>query len=71
MHRTRTRLVGVAAALSTVAIAATLSTPSVATAEPAVVVIGPTIITTASSSFVNTNTQVSAADNSSGGQFGP
>jgi hypothetical protein len=75
MHRTRTRLVGVAAALSTVAIAAASSTASVATAAPtigpATVVLGPTIITTASSTFVNTNTQVSASDNTAGGQFGP
>jgi hypothetical protein len=34
-------------------------------------VIGPTIITTAPSSFINTNNQVSAGSNLSGGQFAP
>jgi hypothetical protein len=34
-------------------------------------VIGPTIITTAPSLFINTNNQVSAGSNLSGGQFAP
>jgi hypothetical protein len=34
-------------------------------------VIGPTIITTAPSTFINTNNQVSAGSNLSGGQAGP
>jgi hypothetical protein len=99
MKPTRTRLVAVAAALSTIALAAPLSTASADTTarafgpgpllaagwagSPAVAlpfsypvfgqtaaVIGPTIITTAPSVFVNTNNQVSAGSNLSGGQVG-
>jgi hypothetical protein len=36
----------------------------------AVAVIGPTVITTAPSTFVNTNIQVSASGNAAGGQVG-
>ena len=91
MKPTRQRLVGLAAALSTIAVAASLSTASAATAAPAVApvpivaagwwggfsavpftgqatVIGPVIITTAPTSFINTNNQVSVGDNWSGGQ---
>jgi hypothetical protein len=106
MKPTRSRLVGIAAALSTIAIAAPLSTASAATAAPAfapvpgvgagwegwgagwggsvtglpfaqgafalgATVVGPVIITTAPSTFINTNNQVSAGSNFSGGQFGP
>jgi hypothetical protein len=103
MNLTRKRLVGVAAALSTAAVAAPLLTANAATAAPvapipslaagwgasiglpltggavvwqppavlAPAVIGPTIITTAPSSFINTNNQVSAGGNVSGGQFAP
>jgi len=37
----------------------------------AAVVVGPIIITTAPSSFINTNNQVSAGSNVAGGQFAP
>jgi hypothetical protein len=63
---------GVAAALSTIAIAAPVSTAGASTAAPAVApavtVTGPTYITTAPSTFINTNNQVSPAGNSSGSQ---
>jgi hypothetical protein len=72
MKPTRTRLVVVAAALSAIAIAAPVSTAGAATAAPAVApavtVTGPTYITTAPSTFINTNNQVSPGDNSSGSQ---
>jgi hypothetical protein len=72
MKPTRTRLMGVAAALSTIAIAAPVSTAGAATAAPAVApaatVTGATYITTAPSTFINTNNQVSPGDNSSGSQ---
>jgi hypothetical protein len=98
MTPTRQRLVGVAVALSALAIAAPVSTGTAATAAPAIdpmpigaagwggfialpatdlvfgqaaAVIGPTIITTAPTLFVNTNNQVSATGNWSGGQIGP
>jgi hypothetical protein len=107
MKPTRKRLVGIAAALSTVAIAAPVSTASAATTASvpfaaslggvtgpgpfaagwggaigfpygggpllgqSAAVIGPTIITTAPSLFINTNNQVSAGSSVSGGQFGP
>jgi hypothetical protein len=101
MKLTRKHLVGVATALSTVAIAAPVSTASAApvlSAFPAigagawggftgfpftggypftgpilgqgVTVVGPVIITTAPSNFNNTNNQVSAGGNWSGGQLG-
>jgi hypothetical protein len=73
MKPTRTRLMVVAAALSTIAIAAPVSTAGAATAAPAVTpaattVTGATYITTAPSTFINTNNQVSPGDNSSGSQ---
>jgi hypothetical protein len=71
MKPNRTRLVGVAAALSAIAIAAPVSTAGAATAAPAVApatVVGPTFITSAPSTFVNTNNQVSPGANSSGNQ---
>jgi hypothetical protein len=81
MKLTRTRLVGVAVALGTVAIAAPVSTAGADLGAPAdagvwvgapgVTVVGPAIITTAPSSFVNTNNQVSTGGNWSGGQFTP
>jgi hypothetical protein len=95
MKRTRKRHLGIAAALSTIAIAAPVSTagaavgpgpfvpagwdgvPAVALpvtgpgAGQAAALIGPTIITTAPTTFINTNNQVSAADNWSGGQAAP
>jgi hypothetical protein len=102
MKLTRKRLVVVAAALSTVAIASPVSTAGAA-AFPAVVpgpigaagwgdfpglpftgppttgpilgegitIVGPVIITTAPTRFNNTNNQVSAAGNWSGGQLAP
>jgi hypothetical protein len=73
MKPTPTRLVGLAAALSTIAIVAPVSTAGAATAahapaRPAATVTGPTYITTAPSTFVNTNNQVSPSGNSSGNQ---
>jgi hypothetical protein len=96
MKPTRTHLVGAAVALSTIAIAAPVSTAGAATASPAPVailatgwdgspavtlpttgpvagqaaaVIGPAIITTAPTTFINTNNQVSAGSTWSGGQL--
>jgi hypothetical protein len=72
MRPTRTHLMAVAAALSTIAIAVPVSTASATTAAPAgapaAVVTGASYITTAPATFVNTNNQVSAAAVSSGGQ---
>jgi hypothetical protein len=74
MKPTRTRLMGLAAALSTIAIAAPLSTASAATATPAVArpaatIVGATYTTTAPSTFINTNNQVSPGSISSGNQI--
>jgi hypothetical protein len=73
MKPTRTRLVAVAAALSTIAIAAPASTAGAATAvpagAPAPTVVGPRYITSTSATFINTNNQVSAGSISSGGQY--
>jgi hypothetical protein len=55
MKPTRTRLVAVAAALSTIAIAASVRTASADTVVPATV-IGPTFITSAPATFINTPT---------------
>jgi hypothetical protein len=79
MKPTRTRLAGVAAALSAIAIAAPVSTAGAATAAPdaiappqAASITGPTIITTAPGvTFINTNNQVAEGDTWSGGQFAP
>jgi hypothetical protein len=100
MAPTRRLLGGLVAALSTVAIAAPVSTASAETAAPVPIVaagwggsvgfpftggavvwqaptvlgpavIGPVIITTAPSSFINTNNQVSAGGNVAGGQVAP
>jgi hypothetical protein len=73
MKSTRTHLMAVAAALSAMAIAAPVATAGAATAAPAVArptdtVIGPTFTTSAPSTFVNVNNQVSPAGNSSGNQ---
>jgi hypothetical protein len=73
MKPTRTRLVGIAAALSAIALAAPVATAGAATAAPAVVrpadtIIGPEFITSPGATFVNTNNQVSPGDNSSGNQ---
>jgi hypothetical protein len=97
MKPTRTRLAVVVAALSTIAVAAPVSTAGAATAAPAVTpvailatgwngspavtvpvtspvagqaatVIGPTFITTAPATFINTNTQVSSGDSLAGAQ---
>jgi hypothetical protein len=73
---TRARLVPIAAALSAIAIAAPVSTAAAATNAraaapgdpPAVSVTGATYITTAPSTFINTNNQVSSESNSLGGQ---
>jgi hypothetical protein len=91
-------LVGAAVALSTMAIAAPVSTAGAATAPPAVApvailtggwdgspvvtlpttapvagqaatIIGPAIITTAPTTFINTNNQVTAGSAWSGGQL--
>jgi hypothetical protein len=71
MKATRTRLVGVAAALSAIALAAPVSTAGAARAAPAVVRpadTGPKFITSAPATFINTNNQVSPGGNSSGNQ---
>jgi hypothetical protein len=73
MKPTRTRLMGVAAALSAIAIAAPASTAGAATAAPAVAppaatVTGATYVTSAPSTFVNTNNQSSPGNNSLGDQ---
>lgn len=72
MQLTRTRLVGIAATLATVAIAAPVSTAGADTtvpdAIPAAVVTGPTFITSAPATFVNTNTQVSDGATMAGSQ---
>jgi curli biogenesis system outer membrane secretion channel CsgG len=73
MKPTRKRLVKVAAVLSTIAIAAPMSTAAAATAAPAApgqgtTVIGPTFTTTAPATFINTNNQVSPGGNTSGNQ---
>jgi curli biogenesis system outer membrane secretion channel CsgG len=70
---TRARLVPIAAALSAVAIAAPVSTAAAATTAraadpPAATVTGPSYISTAPTTFVNNNNQVSAGDVSSAGQ---
>jgi hypothetical protein len=98
MKLTRTHLVAVAAALSTIAVAAPVATASADTAGSAVTpagiaatgwdgtpaaafpvtlpgagqaaaVVGPTIITTAPTTFINTNNQVTAGSSVSGGQL--
>jgi hypothetical protein len=48
-----------------------ITSPVIGPATGAIEVVGPTIITTAPSSFINTNNQVSAGGNWSGGQVGP
>jgi hypothetical protein len=63
MKPTGKRLMGLAAALSTIAIAAPASTAAAAT------VIAPTWITTAPSTYTNTNIQVSATSTSTGPQI--
>jgi hypothetical protein len=82
MKPTRTRLLGLAAALTTIAIAAPVSAAGAATAAalncppavtrpshaPAATVVGPTCITTTPGSFTNTNIQVSTSGLSSGSQ---
>jgi hypothetical protein len=70
------RLVQVAAALSALAIAAPVSTAAAATTAraagagdaPDATVTGPRYITTAPTTFINNNNQVSAGDTSFGGQ---
>jgi hypothetical protein len=68
----RARLVPIAAALSAVAIAAPVSTAAAAAAgpgdPPAATVTGPRYITTAPTTFINNNNQVSEGNTSLGGQ---
>jgi hypothetical protein len=72
----RARLVPVAAALSAIAIAAPVSTAAAATTAraagpgdaPDATVTGPRYISTAPTTFINNNNQVSAGDVSFGGQ---
>jgi uncharacterized protein with LGFP repeats len=75
MQLTRTRLLGVAATLATIAVAAPVSTAGADTtvpdAVPAAVVTGPTFITSAPATFVNTNTQVSGGATMAGSQVAP
>ena len=76
MKPTRMRLVGVATVLSTIAIAAPVSSAAAATAAPATVPVAAqaatvtpqTFVTTAPSTFVNYNSQTSAGAISSGDQ---
>jgi hypothetical protein len=94
MKPNRTRLLGVAAALSTIAIAAPVSTAGAATAHPAVATVaavsngspavalpvtdrdaghgpavtGSTYITTAPTTFINDNNQVTDGNTSLGNQ---
>jgi hypothetical protein len=67
---TRARLVRVAAALSAIAIAAPVSTAAAAGSvdRPPATITGPTYITTAPSTFINTNNQVSSGSTSMGNQ---
>jgi hypothetical protein len=73
---TRARLVGIAAALSAVAIAAPVSTAAAATTaraagpgdQPAATVTGASYISTAPTTFINNNNQVSDGDVSFAGQ---
>jgi hypothetical protein len=73
---THARLVRIAVALSAVAIAAPLSTAAAATTaratgpgdQPAATVTGPSYISTAPTTFINNNNQVSEGDVSSAGQ---
>jgi uncharacterized protein YraI len=73
---TRARLVRIAVALSAVAIAAPVSTAAAATTaratgpgdQPAATVTGPSYISTAPTTFINNNNQVSDGDVSSAGQ---
>jgi uncharacterized protein with LGFP repeats len=75
MQLTSIRLVGVAATLATIAVAAPVSTAgadtTVPVAVPAAVVTGPTFITSAPATFVNTNTQVSGGATMAGSQLAP
>lgn len=48
-----------------------ITSPILGPVTGGVAVVGPTIITTAPSSFINTNNQVSAGGNWSGGQAAP
>jgi hypothetical protein len=69
MKPTRTRLVGVATALSAIAIAAPVSAAGAATAAPATAsIVGPTFITSAPATFINTNNQVTSGDSTLGDQ---
>ena len=74
MKPIRARLVGVAVALSTIAIAAPVSTAGAATAADGPVagqgaaITGARYITTAPSTFTNTNNQVSSGSTSLGDQ---
>jgi hypothetical protein len=74
MTLTRMRLAGLAAALTTIAIAAPVSTAGAAAAAPArqpATLVGPTYITTAPATFINNNNQVSASATSAGAQIAP
>jgi hypothetical protein len=71
MKPIRTHLVGVAVALSTIAIAAPVATAGAATPAAGgrtATVVGPTYITSAPATFINNNNQVSPGDNSLGNQ---
>jgi hypothetical protein len=69
MKPTGMRLMGVATLLSAIAIAAPVSAAGAATAaRPTDTVIGATYVTSAPSTFVNTNNQTSPESNTLGNQ---
>ena len=72
MKPIRTHLVGVAVALSAIALAGPIASAGAATAPAtagrAATLVGPTYITSAPATFINNNNQVSPGGNSLGNQ---
>jgi hypothetical protein len=77
MKLSRIRLLRIAAALGAIAIAAPAATAGAVTpvtipaAGAGTTVIGPTFVTSAPATFINTNTQVSEGPSSAGNQVSP